>query len=58
MQILFSLCVATLRALSSEKSQKNGFQHGMNKKYCDAEQSKATNFQGIFLHEIMVIKRL
>ena len=40
------------------KRGENGFQHDMDKKYFDAEQSEAETFKGMFSLEIMVIKRL
>ena len=42
----------------TEKGQKVGLQHDMDKMYFDAKQSKAKKFEGMFSQEIMVIKRL
>ena len=41
-----------------KREKKNGFQHDIDKKYFNAKWSKAKQFLGMFLHEIMVIKRL
>ena len=40
------------------KRVKNGFLHDISRKYLDAEQSEAKKFEGMFLHEIMMIKTI